>query len=94
MRISTSQIESYLIRYQNRQVIVDKENEDGIYIIGMDDGGPKKRIPRGNYHQLDKLVVQVEETDQLQATADVMGRMLKRMHNDELDFRLLFPSNY
>ena len=53
--------------------------------------GPKKKIPRGNYHQIDKLVVQVSNSGELNATADMIGRMLKRRHNDVPDFEISIP---
>jgi putative ABC transport system permease protein len=53
--------------------------------------GPKKRIPRGNYHQIDKLTVQVSSSEKLNSTANLLSRMLKRRHNDVLDFEISIP---
>ena len=53
--------------------------------------GPKKRIPRGNYHQIDKLTVQVSSSEKLNSTANLLSRMLKRKHNDVLDFEISIP---
>ena len=86
-------IKTFLVRYKDRKTIMDKPIETGggmIFISGQQQG-PKQRIPRGNYHQLDKLVVQVENSSQLNATADVLSRMLKRRHNDMLDFEISIP---
>jgi len=44
-----------------------------------------------NYHQLDRLVIQVDETDRLQATADILSRLLKRRHYDVVDFEIEIP---
>ena len=44
-----------------------------------------------NYHQLDRLVVQVNKTETLQATADVMARILKRRHREKIDFEVQVP---
>jgi putative ABC transport system permease protein len=83
---------TFLVRYKDRKIISDEPLEmgGGMMIFG-NQGGPKKRIPRGNYHQIDKLVVQVQESNQLNATADVLSRMLKRRHNDMLDFEISIP---
>ena len=86
-------IKTYLVRYENRKVIVDKVEEpvNGMIIIGGAQSGPKKRIPRGNYHQIDKLTVQVNNSNELMATANIISRMLKRKHNDVLDFEISIP---
>lgn len=44
-----------------------------------------------NYHQLDKLTAQVTNTEQLPETAEVIERMLKRLHNDVVDFEITIP---
>lgn len=44
-----------------------------------------------NYHQLDRVVLRVEDHKQLQATADIAARMLKRRHRDQLDFEVEVP---
>lgn len=84
---------TFLVRYKDRKIISDKPLDfsgGGIIMIGNQQG-PKKRIPRGNYHQIDKLIVQVNNSNELNATADVLSRMLKRRHNDVLDFEISIP---
>lgn len=44
-----------------------------------------------NYHQLDRLVVRVNNSEYLQASADVIARTLKRRHRDILDFEIQVP---
>jgi len=41
--------------------------------------------------QLDKIIVQVEETEMLSASADVIKRMLLRRHSDIYDFEVTVP---
>ena len=85
-------IKTFLVRYKDRKVIVDKVNdEEGGFIFFGDNNGPKKRIPRGNYHQIDKLTIQVKESEKLNATADLVSRMLKRRHNGNVDFEISIP---
>ncbi|TXD51480.1 MULTISPECIES: ABC transporter permease [unclassified Polaribacter] len=86
-------IKTFLVRYKDRKIIRDKpvERNGGMVFFSGGEQGPKKRIPRGNYHQIDKLVVQVENSSQLNATADVLSRMLKRRHNGMLDFEISIP---
>jgi len=85
---------TFLVRYKNRKVPVDiiDESESGMIIFtGGGQSGPKKRIPRGNYHQIDKLTVQVNNSNELSPTANVISRMLKRRHNGVLDFEISIP---
>ena len=42
-------------------------------------------------NQLDKIVVQVEETDQIQATSELLKRMMKRRHSDVEDVEIKIP---
>jgi putative ABC transport system permease protein len=87
-------IKTFLVRYKDRKIISDKQIDlsgGGMIMIGGNNQGPKKRIPRGNYHQIDKLIVQVNNSTELNATADVLSRMLKRRHNDMLDFEISIP---
>jgi putative ABC transport system permease protein len=86
-------IKTFLVRYKDRKIISDQPIDfsgGGVIIMGNQQG-PKKRIPRGNYHQIDKLVVQVNNSKELNATADILSRMLKRRHNDMLDFEISIP---
>lgn len=85
-------IKTFLVRYKDRKIINDKpiDFSEGIVIIGNQQG-PKKRIPRGNYHQIDKMVVQVQNSSELSSTAEILSRMLKRRHNDMIDFEISIP---
>ncbi|MCF7569384.1 ABC transporter permease [Sabulilitoribacter arenilitoris] len=87
-------IKTFLVRYKNRKIISEKPLDfsgGGIIIVNGNNQGPKKRIPRGNYHQIDKLTVQVNKSTELKATAEVLSKMLKRKHNDVLDFEITIP---
>ena len=85
-------IKTFLVRYKDRKIISDKPIDfgGGVIMIG-NQSGPKKRIPRGNYHQIDKLTIQVSNSNELKSTAEVLSRMLKRKHNDVLDFEITIP---
>lgn len=79
-------INTFLVRYKNRKIITAKAGARN-----SNQNGPKQRIPRGNYHQIDKLTVQVKNSNELKATAEVLSKMLKRRHNDVLDFEITIP---
>ena len=44
-----------------------------------------------NYHQLDKFVVRVSDSDQLKVTAEVIAKILKRRHKGLVDFEVEVP---
>jgi putative ABC transport system permease protein len=78
---------TFLVRYKDRKIIVDDVN-----VSNRNQGnGPKKKNLRGNYHQIDKLTIQVSNSNELKATAEVISKMLKRRHNDVLDFEITIP---
>lgn len=77
---------TFLVRFKDRKTITTSSNPRR----GRQ-SGPKQKTFRGNYHQIDKLIVQVNNTTELNATADVLSRMLKRRHNDVVDFEISIP---
>jgi putative ABC transport system permease protein len=74
------------VRFKARKSITTNSNSNR-----RPQNGPKQKIFRGNYHQIDKLIVQVNNTEELNATADVLSRMLKRKHNNVVDFEISIP---
>lgn len=80
-------INTFLVRYKDRKIISDKIGANN----RQNQNGPKQKNPRGNYHQIDKLTVQVSNSNELKATAEVLSKMLKRRHNDVLDFEITIP---
>ncbi len=91
-------IKTMLLRYQNRAVHF--QGSTAVSLRQAGGGGMMMRniistIPSqnvtSNYHQLDKIVVQVEETEQLSPTAEIIGRMLLRRHSEVKDFEVTIP---
>lgn len=89
-------VQTMLLRFQNRAVI----NNPNPGRMSMAMGGRMgvriiSSIPRqnvtSNYHQLDKMVVQVDDTENLSPTAEIIGRMLLRRHSDVKDFEVTIP---
>ena len=44
-----------------------------------------------NYHQLDRIVVQVHESEQINPTVEFLSRMMLRRHSDVKDFEITVP---
>lgn len=78
-------IQTMMLRFENRALITKSQ----IQANSVDDDEPASKS--GNYHQLDKLIVQVDESERLQSTREVLARMLRRLHNDVVDFEIIVP---
>ena len=52
---------------------------------------PNATTSETNYNQLDKIVVQVQETEQLTPTTEVLSRMMLRRHSGVKDFEITVP---
>jgi putative ABC transport system permease protein len=99
-------IQTMLLRYQNRALVNTKlvsEASSNVMIMGGF-GGPGGGMGRivvsssdansdveTNYNQLDRIVVQVNETDQINPTTEILSRMLMRRHTNVKDFEITVP---
>lgn len=89
-------LQTILIRYKNRDMIT----AEGIRLAAMKGrgmvfnntgAGGESEEQKKNYHQLDRLVIQVDGTEKLQATAEVLSRLLQRKHYDVVDYEIEIP---
>lgn len=83
-------IQTMLLRFENR-ALVTQEMLRRANVGSRDNGNSSEDTRAANYHQLDRLVVQVEKTDMLVPMADVIARMLQRRHYDVVDFEIEIP---
>ncbi|MGY6743214.1 MAG: ABC transporter permease [Cecembia sp.] len=72
-------IQTMLLRFKNRDLVLASNLED--------DNNRRS----DNYHQLDKIVIQVEESEALNPTAEVVTKLLERRHNRVIDFEVTIP---
>jgi putative ABC transport system permease protein len=90
-------IHTVLIRYENRDLVTQSmirgANQSSmgrfVVVVGGEESGDS--APRENYHQIDRLVVQVSETELLQPTAEVISRFLERRHFEVVDYEITIP---
>lgn len=88
-------LQTVLIRYKNRDLVTQTGIQKAVrqqnmnQAFGNNDEGQKK--PAVNYHQLDRLVIQVENTGLLTSSAEVLSRLLKRKHYDVVDYEIEIP---
>ena len=74
------------MRFRNRALI----RADEVEALAAS-GGNNENSNTENINQLDKIIVQVAETEYLSSTAEVIRRMLLRRHNDLYDFEVTIP---
>jgi putative ABC transport system permease protein len=87
-------LQTILLRYKDRAKLVAAGSSIfrmGNSVMIMDDGEEQQSAGPLNYHQLDRLTVQVEDAETLLLTAEVIERTLKRLHNNVVDFEINIP---
>jgi len=87
-----------LLRFKNRALVTksDLSRGGGSMVVFSSGGGfttSSSSSSEGttNYNQLDKLIVRVTDTKYSGKVAEVISRMLKRRHNDVVDFEIIVP---
>jgi len=85
--------QTILMRFKNRALVradeVEKSNARRRIIIT--DANASTEVEDKNPNQLDKIVLQVKETEQLSATAGIVKRLLLRRHSGLYDFEVTIP---
>jgi putative ABC transport system permease protein len=96
-------IQTMLLRYQNRALLNTKtvSQASSMDFYGGRGGGPMSMVlasssdasssTETNYNQLDRIVVQVTETEQLATSTEILSRMLNRRHTGVKDFEITVP---
>lgn len=91
-------VQTVLIRYENRDLVTKSMLDGGgmisrgrVIIIGGEAEEDSESAAPVNYHQIDKLVVQVAETDLLNPIAEIISRVLERRHYDVIDYQITIP---
>lgn len=80
-------VKTMLLRVENRALVTASDIKKG------DDQGNNQntKSESTNYHQLDKIIVQVQETSQLEAVSEIIHRLLLRRHQGVADFEVVIP---
>lgn len=84
---------SVLLRYGNRAVVtrrdIEEEAEAGSsYPVA---GGTVGERDDNNYHQLDRAIIRVSDSNYSVTISEIISRMLQRRHNDVVDFEIIVP---
>jgi len=90
-------VKTLLMRYQNRAIANTKQSGGGASImvsggrITVRSTAASEDEEKKNYHQLDRIIVQVKETEDLNSTTEVLGRMILRRHQGVKDYEITVP---
>lgn len=94
-------IQTLLLRYENRALLNTKMVSEVGSVSFFGGGFGMGRVSMNvsdassntetNYNQLDRIVVQVHDTEQLATTTEVLSRMLTRRHTGVKDFEITVP---
>ncbi len=85
-------LHTILIRYENRDLVTEGMIQQA-FMEGDDDEGSSssQSTVKKNYHQIDRLVVQVEDTELLNPVAEIISRLLARKHFEVIDYQIEIP---
>jgi len=72
-------ISTMLLRYRNRSLITPSKVRAARY------------WNRGNYNQLDRMVINIKQSDMMQPSTEVINRLLLRRHNGIHDYEIIVP---
>ncbi|NLO03845.1 MAG: FtsX-like permease family protein, partial [Bacteroidales bacterium] len=76
------------------------EASSNVFVMGGFGGGMGRVLSGGsdagtdletNYNQLDRIVVQVSETEQINPSTEILSRMMIRRHSNVRDFEITVP---
>jgi putative ABC transport system permease protein len=85
-------LQTVLIRIKNRAIITEQmikeANQAHNFVEKTSESDMREKK---NYHQLDKLVLQVDKTESLTPIAEIINRLLERRHNKTIDFEIEIP---
>ncbi|WPP52199.1 ABC transporter permease [Catalinimonas niigatensis] len=89
-------INTMLIRYRDRSLITKTmiEAANSQMVLSSNDGeetSDEEFQERRNYHQLDRMVISVSESESLNKVAEVLSRMLERRHFGVIDYEIEIP---
>lgn len=76
-------VKTMLLRFRNRSLVRADEIER--------QGSQSSAGGGENLNQLDKIIVQVKETEHLTATSQILTRLILRRHNNLYDFEVTIP---
>jgi len=89
-------VKTMLLRYQNRALVGSRiKGSEGGMIVGrgfaMSFGSSDEGGGSSNYNQLDRIIVQVNESSELSPSTELLARLMLRRHAQVKDFEITVP---
>ena len=94
-------VTTVLLRFKNRALVtkddIDASGGGGfgggrvVIFSGGSSSEDEEEASSVNYHQLDKVIVRVSDSEYSVSIAEVLSRMLKRRHNGVVDYEIIVP---
>ncbi len=85
-------VKTMVLRYQNRALVASRlKTSGGIRMDHMFISFSTTQNTSSNYNQLDRIIVQVKESNELNPSSDVLSRLLLRRHEEVQDFEITVP---
>lgn len=94
-------VTTVLLRFKNRALVtkddIDASGGGGfsggrvVVFSGGSSSEDEEDASSVNYHQLDKVIVRVSDSEYSVSIAEVLSRMLKRRHNGVVDYEIIVP---
>jgi putative ABC transport system permease protein len=82
-------LKTVLIRYKNRS-LVTKAMLNAAAMANEETGESEEKVEE-SIHQIDRLVIQMANTEKLEASSEVISRLLQRRHFTVTDFEITVP---
>ncbi len=73
-------IQTFFLRYEDRS-----------YVSAEDISRRERDKKISNYHQLDRVIVKIDDINKIESSASLVERLLLRKHNDQADFHVSVP---
>jgi len=86
-------VKTMLLRYENRALVASRiKNKDNV-IMGHGFAVAFSSSQNGstNYHQLDRIIIQVNESSELSPSTELLARLMLRRHEEVKDFEITVP---
>jgi putative ABC transport system permease protein len=90
-------IKTMLLRYQNRNLAATRAISNqvsggrGMRFMRISISSQPAQNTSSNYHQLDRIVVQVNESSELSPSTEMLARLMTRRHQEVKDFEITVP---
>ncbi len=84
-------VKTMILRFQNRALVASRLKSTTVKRSWRFISVSPNQNSNSNYHQLDRIVVQVNESGELNPSSDVLSRLLLRRHQEVEDFEITVP---